>query len=103
MKEWMSAKGFRITEHLPYSSDLALKDFFLFPPIKKQLAAKTLTQESFKSTLEGAARSITKEDFATAFWHSTSNMRSFCVLGADTSRNFGKKLYLSSFLMFSGN
>jgi hypothetical protein len=30
MKEWMAAKGIQLLEHLPYSLDLALADFFLF-------------------------------------------------------------------------
>jgi hypothetical protein len=51
----------------PYSTGLALGDFFLFLTIKKQLAGKTLTQESFKSMWEGPTRSTVEEDFATTF------------------------------------
>jgi hypothetical protein len=44
------------------------RDFFLFPTIKQQLAGMILTKKSFKTIWEGATRSITEEDFATAFW-----------------------------------
>jgi hypothetical protein len=65
----MSAKSFRVIEHLPppYLQDVASADFYLFPILKKQLAGKTLTQVSFKSMWEGAARIIAQEDFAAAF------------------------------------
>jgi hypothetical protein len=55
----------------PHSLDLAPADFFLFLTIKKQLAGKTMTQESFKSMWEGAARTVTEEGLASAFqqWH----------------------------------
>ncbi len=63
----MAARDFRLIDHPPYSPDLAPADFFLFPTIKRQLAGKTLTQETFKTMWEGAARNIAKEDYATAF------------------------------------
>ncbi len=44
-------------------------DFFLFRTIKRQLVGKMLTQETFKSMWEGAAQTITEEDFAAAFRH----------------------------------
>ena len=67
VKDWMAAKQLQVIEHPPYSPDLAPADFFLFPKIKKQLAGKTLTQESLKKEWEGAARTLTADDFATAF------------------------------------
>jgi histone-lysine N-methyltransferase SETMAR len=67
VKDWMAARNFRLIDHLPYSLDLVPADFFLFPTIKRQLAGKTLSQETFKTMREGAARTIAEEDYATAF------------------------------------
>jgi hypothetical protein len=67
VKDWMAARDFRLIDQPPYSPDLALADFFLFPTIKRQLASKTLTQETFKTMWEGAARNIAKEDYTAAF------------------------------------
>jgi hypothetical protein len=43
--------------------------FFLFLTIKRQLAGKALTQETFKAMWEGATRTIAEEDNAAAFRH----------------------------------
>ncbi len=64
---WQPRPSGSLNTPLPQSSDLAKADFFLSPIIKKQLACKTLTPESFKFTREGTARNIAKGDFATAF------------------------------------
>jgi hypothetical protein len=40
----------------------------LFLTIKRQLVGKTLTQETFKSMWEGAARTIAEEGLITTFW-----------------------------------
>jgi hypothetical protein len=45
---WMAARQFQIIEHPPYLPDLALADFFLFPSVKRELASKTLTEETLK-------------------------------------------------------
>jgi histone-lysine N-methyltransferase SETMAR len=63
----MAARDFRLINHPPYSPDLTPADFFLFPTIKRQLAGKTLTQETFKTMWAGAARTIAEEDYAAAF------------------------------------
>jgi predicted Zn-dependent peptidase len=42
-------------------------DFFLFPSVKRQLASKTLTQETLKKEWEEAVRTLSAADFATAF------------------------------------
>jgi hypothetical protein len=68
----MVARRFQIIEHLPYFPDLALADFFLFPTVKRELAGKTLTQETLKKAWEGAVRTLSAADlsaadFATAF------------------------------------
>jgi histone-lysine N-methyltransferase SETMAR len=67
VKDWMAARDFRLIDHLPYLPDLSPADFFLFLTIKRQLAGKTLTQETFETMWEGAARTITEEDYAAAF------------------------------------
>jgi histone-lysine N-methyltransferase SETMAR len=63
----MATMRFQIIEHPPYSPDLAPADFFLFPNVKRELAGKTLTQETLKKAWEGAVRTLLAADFATAF------------------------------------
>jgi histone-lysine N-methyltransferase SETMAR len=67
VKEWMAAKGIKVLEHPPYSPDLASADFFLFRRVKEALAGTTLDQDSLKTAWEGVIRTITADDFATAF------------------------------------
>jgi hypothetical protein len=51
----------------PYSPDLALADFFLFQKMKKELDDLSLDKDSLKKTLELVIRTITADEFATAF------------------------------------
>jgi hypothetical protein len=67
--DWMAAKQFKVIEHPPYSPDLALANFFLFPKVKRELAGLTLTKETFKKEREGAAKTLKAADFATALRH----------------------------------
>ncbi len=67
VKQWMAAKGILVLEHPPYSPDLAQADFFLFRKVKEALAGITLDQDSLKTAWEGVIRTITADDFATAF------------------------------------
>jgi hypothetical protein len=60
---WMVASYFQGIEHLPYSPDLALVDFFLFPKVP----GLTLPKETFKKEWERAARTLKVANFATAF------------------------------------
>jgi hypothetical protein len=48
------SKNFRLVDHPPDSPHLAPADFFPSLNIKKQLASKTLTQETFKILWAGA-------------------------------------------------
>ncbi len=72
---WMAARRFQIIEHPPFLPDLAPADFFLFPSVKRELASKTLTQETLKKAWEGAVRTsqgggrqnLSAADFVTAF------------------------------------
>jgi hypothetical protein len=88
VKVLLAAKDFRLIKHPPYSPDLARADFFLFPTIKRQLAGKPLTQDTFKSMYEGVAWTFAKENFATAFRRLYE-----CALAADASRNLKKKTF----------
>jgi hypothetical protein len=38
-------------------------DFFLFPPLKKELAGMTITRTEFKTKWEGLITNLTKDDF----------------------------------------
>jgi hypothetical protein len=64
---WMAARRFQIIEHPPYSPDLVLADFFLFHSVKRELAGKTLTQETLKKEWERVVRTLSAENLATAF------------------------------------
>ena len=50
-----------------YLPDLAPADFFIFPKVKNYLVGKTLTQDTFRSSWEGAIKKLSKDDFATDF------------------------------------
>jgi histone-lysine N-methyltransferase SETMAR len=67
VQEFLVAKGVQLIPHPPYSPDLAPADFFLFPKVKSELAGRTLTAESFKTSWEGLVRTIAKDEFAGAF------------------------------------
>ena len=67
VKDWLTAKGIQLLEHPPYSPDLAPADFFLFLKLKMELAGLTLSKETFKREWEGVCRTLSKDDFATAF------------------------------------
>ncbi len=47
--------------------DLAPADFFLFKRVKEELAGQSLDEGTLKTTWEWVVRSITAEEFATAF------------------------------------
>jgi hypothetical protein len=81
---WMAARRFRIIEHPPYSLDLAPADFFLFSSMKRELAGKTLTQETLKKEWEGAVITLSAVDFATSFRHWYKRCEKTSL--ADTSR-----------------
>jgi hypothetical protein len=63
---WMAARRFQIIEHSLYSPDLAPANFFLFPRVKRELACKTLIQETLMEW-EGAVRTLSLADFAMTF------------------------------------
>jgi histone-lysine N-methyltransferase SETMAR len=67
VKNWFAAHGVQRLEHSPYSPDLAPADYFLFRRVKEELAGLSLDASSLKKIWEGVIRSITAEEFATAF------------------------------------
>jgi len=67
VQAYLAAKSIQLIAHPPYSPDLAPADFFLFPKVKLELAGISMTKDTFKSTWERAIKSLTKDDFATAF------------------------------------
>ncbi len=87
----MVVRGIKLTEHPPYSPDLAPADYFLFPRVKRELAGLTLTQNSFKKAWEGAVRSLTAADFAEAFRDGFSDTKSAFRSAADTLRKAKNK------------
>jgi len=50
---FIAAKGIRTIHHPPYLLDLTLADYFLFPTMKRELADKSLTQNTFKTARDG--------------------------------------------------
>jgi len=67
VQSFIAARGIRTIRHPPYSPDLAPADYFLFPTVKRELAGRTLTQETFKTSWDGVLRTIAKDEFAAAF------------------------------------
>jgi hypothetical protein len=90
VKDWMAARDFRLIDHPPYSPDLAPADFFLFPTIKRQLAGKTLTQETFDMMWEGPPGPSPKRTTPPPSGAGLSAARSASGLAADTLRNLEK-------------
>jgi histone-lysine N-methyltransferase SETMAR len=67
VQDWLVAHDVQVLRHPPYSPDLAPADFFLFRRVKEELAGITLDHSSLKKEWEGVTRSISAEEFATAF------------------------------------
>jgi histone-lysine N-methyltransferase SETMAR len=67
VQDYLVKRGVKTIPHPPYSPDLAPADFFLFPKVKAALAGQTLTVESFKTSWEGAVRTVQQDEFAVAF------------------------------------
>jgi histone-lysine N-methyltransferase SETMAR len=67
VKKWFADHSIQLLPHPPYSPDLAPADFFLFRRVKEELAGLSLDEDSLKKTWEGVIRTITADEFATAF------------------------------------
>jgi histone-lysine N-methyltransferase SETMAR len=63
VQDWLVAHDVQVLRHPPYSPDLAPADFFLFRRVKEELAGVC----TLKKEWEGVMRSISAEEFATAF------------------------------------
>ncbi len=83
---WMAARWFQIIGHLPYSPDLALADFFLFSSVKRELAGKTLTEETLKQEWEGNVETLSAADFVKAPDGGLTAVKSVLRSLADMSR-----------------
>jgi hypothetical protein len=73
-QELAGRQGHPATAPPPCSPDLAPADFFLFRKVKEELDGLHLSQESFKSAWEGVTRTISEDEFTTAFrrWYERS-------------------------------
>jgi hypothetical protein len=69
------------------SNPLRSSGLILIPTIKRQLAGKTLTQESFKSICRGLPGLSQKRDSPLPFGHGMRGVRSASLGAADMSRN----------------
>ncbi len=65
--KFLAKKHIKVLSHPPYSPDLTPADYFLFPKLKKELGAFTMTQEEFKKEWEGVQRRVSRKEFAKAF------------------------------------
>jgi hypothetical protein len=83
--DWLAARDVKLIEHPPYSPDLALADYFLFPRVKRELAGLTLTQETFKKEWEGVRISRRRTSLRCS-GDGFSTMRSVLRSAADTLR-----------------
>ena len=64
----MAARGVKTVQHPPYSPDLAICDFFLFPRVKDSLREVRLhLTEKLKQTSEKYLKGLLKKDFEEAF------------------------------------
>jgi hypothetical protein len=54
----MAVRQFQVLEDLPYLPDLTPANFFLFPRVKRELACRMLTKDTFKKKWEWAARTL---------------------------------------------
>lgn len=76
VREFLSKNSITVTEHPPYSPDLAPCDFFLFPKTKLVLRGRHLGDiNEIKKATTGQLRNLQPEDFQGAFsqwkrrWH----------------------------------
>jgi len=53
VQSFIAAKGIRTTRHQPYLPTLAPADYFLFLAVKRELAGKNLTHNTFKMSWDG--------------------------------------------------
>jgi hypothetical protein len=64
----LAKKKIQLIQHPPYSSDLALTEYFLFLMLKRELVGFSMTPEEFKKQWEGVTIMLTEDDFAFERW-----------------------------------
>jgi len=66
--QYLASLGWTIVPHPPYSPDLALSDFFLFPTMKKTLKGKRFANvEEVKTASQEALNNIKLQQFQRCF------------------------------------
>ena len=66
--DYLTQMGIKMVPHSPYSPDLALCDFWLFPKLKKNLGGNRYsTIEDMKEAVTRVLNTLTQEDFQGAF------------------------------------
>jgi hypothetical protein len=65
--EWPVKHNIQVLSHHRYSPNITYADFVLFPKVKDHLDDITLAQDTLKSTLERAIRTLNTEEFAAAY------------------------------------
>jgi hypothetical protein len=67
-KDWLEEHNILCIAHPPYSSDLALSDFYMFPTVKEKLERIQLADEDqFFECLQEVLRGIDLEELNTVF------------------------------------
>ena len=68
VKSFLASEKVKVLNHLPYSSDLSPRDFFLFPRLKKKFSGNMCTsRSSLGSAVYQCLQQIPKEDYLSAF------------------------------------
>jgi hypothetical protein len=67
--KWPAKHNIQVLSHHGYSPNISYADFDLFPKVKDHLEDITLTQDTLKSTLERAIRTLITEELAAAYRH----------------------------------
>ena len=67
VKSFLACEKVEVLNHPPYSPDLSLCDFFLFPRLKKMLSGNKYTSRSSHGSDIYQYQQIPKEDYLSAF------------------------------------
>ena len=65
--DFLELHAIETTQHAPYSPDLALADFFLFPTVKSGMTGVTVGDQTVRYTWEQVCRGILAPKYATTF------------------------------------
>jgi transposase len=68
VREILSSKQITVVEHLPYSSDLARSDFFLFSKVKEILKGSHFDNtDDMRNNIRAALKAIAQNQFQNVF------------------------------------